>query len=102
MSNYATKADWKNATGVDTSKFAKKVDLTSLKSNVDKLDVDKLKHVASALSCLKSKADKLDIRKVETTPVDLSRLNVGKKYAEYNAKIKNIEVLKIKYLILQT
>ena len=40
LSNYATKADLKNATGVDTSKFAKKIDLASLKSNVDKLDID--------------------------------------------------------------
>ena len=36
LSNYATKVDLKNATGVDTSKFAKKVDLASLKSEVDK------------------------------------------------------------------
>ena len=42
MSNYATKADLKCTTGIDTSKFAKKVDLTNLKSNVDKLDMDKL------------------------------------------------------------
>ena len=34
-SNHATKADFKNATGADTSKFAKKVDLASLKSEVD-------------------------------------------------------------------
>ena len=40
LSNYATKADLKNATGVDTSKFAKKIDLASLKCNVDKLDID--------------------------------------------------------------
>ena len=33
LSNYATKADLKNATGVDSSKFAIKVDLASLKSN---------------------------------------------------------------------
>ena len=45
LSNYATKADLKNATGVDTSKVAKKVDLANLKSNVDKLDIDKLKNV---------------------------------------------------------
>ena len=32
--NYATKSNLKNATGADTSKFAKKVDLASLKSNV--------------------------------------------------------------------
>ena len=39
LSNYATRADLKTATGADTSKFAKKVDLTNLKSNVDKLNI---------------------------------------------------------------
>ena len=39
--NYATKADFKNATGVDTLDFAEKTDLVSLKSDVDKLDIDK-------------------------------------------------------------
>ena len=38
----ATKADLKNAAGVDTSTFAKKVDLANLKFDVDKLDIDKL------------------------------------------------------------
>ena len=33
----------KNATGVDISKFAKKFDLPNIKSNVDKLNIDKLK-----------------------------------------------------------
>ena len=42
LAYYAKIADLKNATGVDTYKFAKKVDLVSLKSNVDKLDIDKL------------------------------------------------------------
>ena len=96
MSNYETKADLKNATGVDTSKFAKKFDLASLKSNVDKLDIDKLKNVPNGLSSLKSNVDKLDIGKLETTQVDLSKLsNVVKndivKKTEYNSKIKNIE-----------
>ena len=36
LSYYARKADLKNATGVDTSKFAKKAYLASLKSNVNK------------------------------------------------------------------
>ena len=44
LSNCGTKADWKIATDVDTSKFAKKVDLANLKSNVDKLDIDELKN----------------------------------------------------------
>ena len=45
LSNYATKADLKNATGVVVSSFARKTYLASLKSNVDKLDIDKLKNV---------------------------------------------------------
>ena len=60
MSNYATKADFKNVTGVDRSDFAKKTDLT----NVDKLDIDKLKNVPRTLSNLKSKIDKLDVDKL--------------------------------------
>ena len=47
LSNYATEIDLKNATGTDTSSFAKKVDLASLKSNVGKLDVDKLRNVST-------------------------------------------------------
>ena len=54
LSNYATKADLKNATGVYTSKFAEKGDLASLESNVGKLDIDKLKIVPTNLNNLKS------------------------------------------------
>ena len=43
LSDYATKTDFKNATEIDTSSFAKKVDLASLKSDLDNLDIDKLK-----------------------------------------------------------
>ena len=74
LSNYPTKADLKTAAGVDTLKFAKKVDLVNLKSNVDKLDIDKLKHVPTNLSDLKSKVDKLDVDKLVSVPVDLSKL----------------------------
>ena len=75
LSNYATKADSKNATGVDTSKFAKKVDLASLKSNVDKLDIDKLKNVPTNLSNLQIKVDKLGVDKLVPIPVDVSILS---------------------------
>ena len=40
LSNYATKSDLKNATRIDTSKLAAKSDSVSLKSEVDKLDID--------------------------------------------------------------
>ena len=50
LSNYATKADLKNETGVDTSKFVKKVDFTNTKSSVDQSYIDKLKNVPSGLN----------------------------------------------------
>ena len=65
----------KNATGVDTSKSAKKVHFGSLKSNLDKLDIDKLKNVPSGGSSLKSKIDKLDVEKLVLAHVDLSKLS---------------------------
>ena len=42
LSNYATKADIKNISHVDTSSFALKSNLASLKTEVDKLDIEKL------------------------------------------------------------
>ena len=50
LSNYATKADFKTAAGVDLSDFAKKTDLTNLKPDVGKLDIDKLKSVAMMIN----------------------------------------------------
>ena len=101
MSNNATKADLKNATGVDTSGFAKKTDL---KSDVDKLDLEKLKNESSCSSNLKSKVDKLDVEKLVPADVDLSKLSdvvkimlLKKIYIMLRSKI-----LKIKYLILST
>ena len=42
LSNYATKTDIKDISHVDTSSFALKTNLANLKSEVDKLDIDKL------------------------------------------------------------
>ena len=72
------------------------MDLASLKSNVDKLDIGKLKTIPTSLSNLKSKVDKIDIAKLAPVPVDLSKRGdalkrdaVKKMYK--SAKIKNIE-----------
>ena len=55
LSNYATKADLKNATGIDTSKLATKSDFVRLKAEVDKIDIVKLKNAPDDLSNLKSR-----------------------------------------------
>ena len=52
LSNYATKTDLKNGTGIDTSKRTAKSDLASLKAEIDKLDIDKLTPVPVDLSKL--------------------------------------------------
>ena len=102
LSNYATESDLKNARRVDTSKLVKKIDFAILKSNVDKLDIDKLKNPPNNLSNLKSKVDELDVDKLVPVPVDLSKLSdvvkndvFKKMYIMLRSKI-----VKRKYLIL--
>ena len=74
LTNYATKTDLKNITHVDVSSFASKTNLAALKTEVDKIDTDKLK----------------------TAPTDLAKLtnaienDVVKKTA-YNTKVTSIE-----------
>ena len=53
LSNYATKTDIKNILQVDTSSFALKSNLVSLKTKTDKLDIDKLIPVSVDLSKLR-------------------------------------------------
>ena len=74
LSNYATKADIKNISRVDTSSFALKKNLANLKAEVDKLDIAKLVPVPTDLSKL-SNVLKNDV--------------IRKTY--YNAKITEIE-----------
>ena len=52
LSNYATKTDLKNVTHVDISSFALKTNLASLKTEVDKLGIEKLVPVPVDLSKL--------------------------------------------------
>ena len=62
MSNYATKTNLKNVRHVNTSSFALKTNLAGLKTEVDKLDIDKLVPVHVDLSKL-SDAVKNDVVK---------------------------------------
>ena len=52
LSNYATKTDIKNVTHVDNWSFTLKTNLANLKTEVDNLDIDKLKLVPVNLSKL--------------------------------------------------
>ena len=85
----------KNVTGVDTSELARNNDLANLKSDIDKLFIDKLINASSSWTNLKSQVDKLRIKKLEIVVIDLSTLsNVLKtdvvKKAEYNELVKKV------------
>ena len=74
LTNYATEDDVKNITHVDVSSFASKTNLAALKTEVDKIDADKLK----------------------TTPTDLAKLtntieHDAVKKTDYNTKVTSIE-----------
>ena len=74
LANYATKDNVKDITHVDVTSFASKSNLAALKTEVDKIDADKLK----------------------TVPVDLAKLSNGVdndvvKKTDYNTKVTSIE-----------
>ena len=118
LSNYATKTDIKNIAHVDTSSFALKTNLANLKTEVNKLDTDKLKAVPVDLSKLSNLVKSEVVKKtvyyklvtkvnnIETsgfllkTKYDMDKLELEKKIpdtsylvkkSDYNAKISEIE-----------
>ena len=64
LSNYGTKDDIKNITHVDTSSFALKANLANLKTEVDKLDIDKLVPVPADLSKLSNVVNNEVVKKL--------------------------------------
>ena len=64
LSNYATKSDLKNVAHVDTSSFALKTNLCNLKTEVHKLDIDRLVPVTVDLSKLSDVVKNDVVRKV--------------------------------------
>ena len=65
LSNYATKTDITNISHVDTSSFALKTNLASLKTEVDKWDIDKLVPVPVDLSKLSDVVKNDIVKKTE-------------------------------------
>ena len=74
LTNYATKTDLNNIPHVDTSSFSSKANLAALKTEVDKIDIEKLKTEPTDLAKL-TNADKNDL--------------VNK--TDYNTKVTSIE-----------
>ena len=71
LTNYATKTDLKNITHTDVSSFASKTNLSALKTEVDKIDIDKLKTVLDDLAKLSNVVQK----KIVVKKTDFSAVN---------------------------
>ena len=74
LANFATKTELRNISHVDVSSFASKTNLTALKTEVDKIDADKLK----------------------TTSTDLAKFTIAVEHdvvkkTDYNTKVTSIE-----------
>ena len=65
LSNYATKADIKNISHVDTSSFALKTNLASLKTEADKLNMNKLKPLPDDVSKLSNVVTNEVVKKLD-------------------------------------
>ena len=96
LSNYATKSDIKSISLVDTSSFALKTNLANLKTEVDKLDIDKLATVPVDLSKL-SNVVKNDVVKktvydklvAKVNSIDTSRFVLKTKYDTDKSEVEN-------------
>ena len=96
LSNYATKADFKNISHVATSSFSLNTNLASLKIEVDKLDIDKLVPIAVDLSKL-SDVVKNDVAKktvydklvAEVNSIDTSGFVLKFKYDTDKSELEN-------------
>ena len=64
LTNYATKEDTKNITHIDTSSFALKTNLSSLKTVVDKLDINKLVPIPNDFSKLSNVVNNDAVKKI--------------------------------------
>ena len=96
LSDYATKADIKNISHIDTSSFALKTNLANLKTEVDKLDIDTLVPVPVDLSKLSNvaktdvvKKDVYDKLVTKVNNIDTSRFVLKTKYDTDESELEN-------------
>ena len=96
LSNYATKADIKNISHVDTSNFTLKTNLANLKTEVDKLHIDKLVPIPTDLSKLSSGVKNDVVKKVDYTKlvtkvnnIDTTGFMLKTKYFTYKLELEN-------------
>ena len=77
LANYATKDDVKNITHVDVSSFTSKTNLAALKTELDKIDADKLKTAPTDLAKLTNAIENDVVKKTDAKVTSIEAQTAG-------------------------
>ena len=108
LTNYATKTDLKNITHVDVSSFASKTNLAALKTQVDKIDVDKLKTTPTDLAKLTNAVENDLVKKsnylsnTKVTSIETQIAGLNKNTAVNLADITKLKAIDTNSFVLKT
>ena len=106
LSNYATKNNLKNITHVDVSSFASKTNLAALKTEVDKIDIDKLKTAPADLAKLTNAVEndlvKKTIYNTKVTSIEGQLAGITKNTIDNLADITKLEAIDTNSFVLKT
>ena len=105
FTNYATKTDLKNITHVDVSSFASKTNLAALKTEVDKIDTDKIKAAPTDLAKLTNAVENDVVKKTDyntkVTSIEAQVAGLTKNTIDNLADIANLKQLILIVLLLE-
>ena len=106
LTNYATKTDLKNITHVGVSSFAIKTNLAALKTEVDKIDEDKLKKVPVDLAKLTNAVENDLVKKTDyktkVTTIEIQIAGLTKNTVDNLADITKLKAIDTNSFVLKT
>ena len=106
LTNYATKTDLKNITHVDVSSFASKTNLAALKTEVDKIDVDKLKtaplDLAKLTNAVENDLIKKTVYSTKVTSIEAQIAGLTKNTVDNLADITKLEAIDTNSFVTRT
>ena len=106
LTNYETKTDLKNIIHVDVSSFASKTNLAALKTEVDKIDVDKIKtkptHLAKLSNVVKNDVVKRTDYNAKVTSKEGQIVGITKNTIDNLADITKLKAVDTSNFVLKT
>ena len=106
LTNYPTKTDLKNITHVDVSSFASKTNLAALKTEVDKIDTDKLKTALTDLAKLTNAIENDVVKKTDyntkVTSIEAQIAGLTKNTVDNLADITNVKAIDTNGFVTKT